>query len=963
MFNFSSAIRSVPVNLPLAVVACLALSLGSACSSPGSRPFSSLPEQSAGAPLEEPDEQGNGDPAEPLQAMENSPSGAGFLEPWELHRAAAAGDVARVKQLVDEHPGRINDQDPRSGFTALHEAARRGHAGVVQVLMAAGAEPKLRNKDDMTALGVARQEGHLEIVEIFTDADFAEPLQTMENSPSESRELHRAAAAGDVESVKRLIDENPDEINSKDSHSGLAPLHEAARAGHADVAQVLIAAGADPNDTTTHGNQTPLHLAAKVGAEEVCKILLEAGAKPWLEDEDGATAIEVAIQKDNVELVKLFVDANVDLSIRALDLAASNNNIEIMKVLLELRSGRYLDSALHLAAYNGHTEMAKLLVQAGAYVMTENFDHKKTPIDLAYEQGHVNLAQMLERTPELLEAVTAGDVGTVEQLIDEEQSVNVRHPLDGYTPLHEAVRMGHTDVVQVLLDAGADVYLRDKNYASALDIALEKGYIEIAKILSNAGGYINIHHIGHVFESAVSNRNIELVKFLTEKNLLGYELINNSNHDSRDVMNEKSLTPLHVAAANGYTEIAKLLVQAGAYVMAQNNDNKTPIDLAYEQGHVSLAQMLEKTLKLREAAVTGNVEKVKELLAAGVLTGAKDPTGATVLYRVIEAYLEPPYSSASYPATEGHIDIIRALIEAGAKVDSFTRWGRMHEDLNFSSATPLHVAAVAGHPEIVRLLIEAGKDINGYINFRNHRNYHNALSLGLEENPNQEVAKLLIQAGADVNAFNFFNRTPLHTVAAMHEDVTMSVNIATALINAGANLNPKTSRSNSLSFHVGYTPLHTAASVNHIEMVKLLIKHGANINSKDESDNSPLHLAIYNGHGKLAKLLIESGAYIHSRNYNGNTPIQMAAHAGLPGVIQQLIEAGSPVNVQDQVGDTPLHDAALQGQVEAAQVLLEAGADVNATNNAGKTPLHLAEQQGHGSLAETLKAAGGQRGG
>ena len=910
MSSFRNGTKWVPATLPLAVVLSLVLSLVSAYGQP-----SALPGQSGGAPLEETDEQGNGDPAEPLQTMENSPS-----EPWELHRAAA-GDVESL----------------------------------------------------------------------------------LANGSAETRSrLHRAAGIGDVESVKRLIGENPDGINSKDSPGGLTPLHEAARAGHGDVAQVLIAAGADPNDTTTHGNQTPLHLAARIGAEEVCKILFEAGAGLWFEDEDEdeTTAMEVAIQENNVELVKLFADANVKWLSRprpyrfninylhspllvALHSAASNNNIEIMKVLLENRKiwlrevdkefgGLYFEdildggdrsvnnTALHLAAYNGHTEIARLLIQAGAYVMTENGDHK-TPIDLAYEQGHVNLAQMLERTPELLEAVTAGNVGTVEQLIDEEQSVNVKHPLDGYTPLHEAARMGHTDVVQVLLDAGADVYLQDKNHATALDIAFEKGYIEIAKILSNADGYIN-KRIDHVLESAVSNGNTELVKILTEKGL-PYELINNSNTDVRDITHEKSLTFLHVAAANGYTEIAKLLVQAGAYVVAKNNDNKTPIDLAYEQGHVSLAQMLEKTLKLREAAVTGNVEKVKELLAAGVLTGAKDPTGATVLYRVIEAYLKPPYSSASYPATEGHIDIIRALIEAGAKVDSFTRWGRMHEDLNFSSATPLHVAAVAGQPEIVRLLIEAGKDINGYINFRNHRNYHNALSLGLKENPNQEVAKLLIQAGADVNAFNFSNKTPLHTVAAMHEDVTMSVNIATALINAGANLNPKVSRSNSLSFHVGYTPLHTAASVNHIEMVKLLIKHGANINSKDEADNSPLHWAIYNGHGKLANLLIESGAYIHSRNYNDNLPIQVAAHAGLPEVIQQLIEAGSPINAQDQVGDTPLHDAALQGQVEAAQVLIEAGADVNATNNAGKTPLHLAEEQGHDSLAEALKAAGGQRGG
>ena len=929
MFSFLNGTKWVPATLPLAVVFSLVLSLVSAYGQP-----SALPGQSAGAPLEEPDEQGNGDPAEPLQATENSPP-----ESRELHRVAAAGAVESL----------------------------------------------------------------------------------LANGSAETRSrLHRAAGIGDVESVKRLIGENPDGINSKDSPGGLTPLHEAARAGHGDVAQVLIAAGADPNDTTTHGNQTPLHLAAKIGAEEVCKILLEAGAGLWFEDEDDTTAMEVAIQEGNVELVKLFADANVKWLSRpkpyrfyadlrspplgTLHLAASNNNTEIMKVLLENRkiwlrevnkkSGwlieedmldkgdRFINNtALHLASYNGHTEIAKLLVQAGAYVMTENGDHK-TPIDLAYEQGHVNLAQMLERTPELLGAVTAGDVGTVEQLIDEEQSVNVKHPFDGYTPLHEAARMGHTDVIQVLLDAGADIYLQDKNNATALDIAIEKGYVEIAKTLKDADGLINKDNKSSL-KSAVSNGNTEMVKIITEYLIenarkkersiypsINYNIDNYDHYAAIDnITHGTSL--LHVAAANGYTEIAKLLVQAGAYVMAQNNDSKTPIDLAYEQGHVSLAQMLEKTLKLHEAAVTGDAEKVKELLAAGVLTDAQDSVGATVLYRVIEGYVESLDSfdieETLYPVAEGHMDVVRALIEAGAKVDSFTRWegtsrGFMHRSLNFSNATPLHVAAMAGRPEIVRLLIEAGKDINGYLDFRNHRNYHNALSLGLEENPNQEVAKLLIQAGAEVNAVNGLEETPLHTVATMHEDVTMSINIATALINAGANLNSKTSRLSSFSFRVGYTPLHTAASVNHIEMVKLLIKHGANINSKDEADNSPLHLAIYNGHGKLAKLLIESGAYIHSRNYNDNLPIQMAAYAGLPEVIQQLIEAGSPINAQDQVGDTPLHDAALQGQEEAAQVLLEAGADVNATNNAGKTPLDLAERQGHDSLTEILKAAGGQQG-
>ena len=875
-----------------------------------------------------------------------------------------------------------------------------------------------------------------------SNGDPISPLLVIENSPSETGELyvsaqarnlgsrnrkalHVAAAAGDVEWVKRLISENPDRINEKDSH-GLTPLHEAARKGHADVVEVLIAAGADPNDPTTHGNQTPLHLAAGMSSAEVCKVLLEAGAELWPTDEEATTAIGVAIQEGHVEIVRLLAEANVrrlsrpivNLSNLSLPLlnglhqAASGNNTEIMEIMLANRrdwikqhnnlfgAGHWeeediLDrgdnannnTALHRAAHNGSTEIARLLVRAGADITVQNRDNK-TPATLADEQGHGSLARMLGHFPKLHEAVAAGDPEDVKQLMAEEQSTNMKHPRDGYTPLHEAARQGRPEVVQVLIDAGADIYLKDKNNRTVLDIALEEGHIEIAKILINADGII--YDTKPLLQSAVSNGQIEMVKVLTEYLIedarkLGRSLYqdinyNIDNHDYYATIDET--TPgrslLHVAATNGYTEIARILMQAGAYVMAKNNNNKTPVDLADEKGHGNLAQMLEQVPALRAAAVAGDAEKVRQLLAADAPTDAQDSHGATVLYRVIETYLEPahldPFGSTEedgfrplHPATEGHMEVVRLLIQAGAKVDSVTRWGNMHRSLTLSNSNPLHVAALAGQPEIVGLLIESGQDINGYLDFRNHRDAHNALSLALRNNPNEEVAELLIQAGVDVNAphqvGSGFRDTPLHTVAAMGEEITMSVNIAKALINAGANLNAKLGQPNTLALGVGRTPLHQAASVNHIAMVKLLLENGASVNVKDDFDNSPLHLAIHEGHGKLAKLLIESGAYIHSRNDNGNLPVQVAAFAGLPDVITLLIDAGSPINAQDQAGDTPLHDAAAQGHVEAAQVLVGAGADVNATNNAGETPLDLAEQGGHGSVAEVLKAAGGQQGG
>ena len=920
MLNLPNGIKSVPTTLPLAVVFCLALALGGACSGRGLRP-SSAPQQLTGTPLHEPAERGPGDPAKSLLASENEP--------------------------------------PEPG------------------------------------------------------------------------ELHLAAAAGDVEGVKRLVGKNPDGVNEKDSR-GFTPLHEAAREGHTEVVHVLVAAGANPNDATTNGNQTPLHLAARIGSAEVCKALLAAGAELWPKDDEGTTAIGVAIQEGHVEIVRLLADANVkrlshpisntyNLSLPLLDglhQAASSNNTEIMEIILEnrrrliekdsnfimyWREEDILDrgdkannnTALHMAARNGSMEIARLLVQAGADATVQNGDNK-TPAALADEQGHKALARMLEQIPKLFEAVAAGDLEAVKRLVEEEQATNRRHPRDGHTPLHEAARQGRLEVVQVLLKAGADLSLRDKSGedgkgATALAIAIEEGHLEIAGILRNAGGLTN-HSVNSSLKSAVFNGHTEMVRFLTEYliedgkrgNRSVYQNVNfdvdkdiNSYYNALDEVNlGQSL--LHVAAANGSTEIARLLVQAGAYVTAKNNDHNTPMDLAREQGHEDLAQMLEQVTALREAAVAGDAGKVGQLLAAGTPTEAQDPRGRTTLYHVVETYLEPahldPFGISSIeednsrplqPATEGRMEVVRLLVQAGANVGAVTRWGNMHGELTLSNSNPLHVAALAGQAEIVGLLIEAGKDINGYLNFRNHRNAHNALSLALQNNPNEEVAKLLIQAGADVNAPHQmgvgFLDTPLHTVAAMHEDVTMSISIAKALIDAGANLNSTISRSSTLSFGVGHTPLHKAASVNHIEMVKLLLENGANINVKDDSDHSPLHLAIHGGHGELAKLLIESGAYIHSKNYNGNLPVQVAAFAGLPDVIKVLVEAGSPVNAQDQVGDTPLHDAALQGHVETTQVLLGAGADVNIKNNERKTPLDLAEQHGHGSVAEVLKAAGGER--
>ena len=432
------------------------------------------------------------------------------------------------------------------------------------------------------------------------------------------------------------------------------------------------------------------------------------------------------------------------------------------------------------------------------------------------------------------------------------------------------------------------------------------------------------------------------------------------------VEDAKANTLLHVAAANGHGAVANLLLQAGAAVTAQNNDNNTPADLARQHGHESLAQRLERIPALLEAAAAGDVAQVETLLAAGVYVNAHGPgrgLGPTPLHHAAE---------------KGYAHMAHLLVEAGANVNA-----RVPEDFY---NTPLHLAAHGGHAAVVKLLIEAGAGLDKQaedastpllLATGNERREPEPIRLlllaGADPNiPNRygrtplfrvvqngeaELGRLLLQAGADVNAADRYGATPLRFAAERG-----SVDIAEALLSAGAAVNPVPSSLPTL--YDGNTPLLAAVGGrNPTAMVALLIQHGVDVNLKDEHGVAPLHRAIHSGHGDLARLLIEAGADVQARNHAGNTPVQVAAFAGLPEVIKLLVEAGAPVNVPDQVGDTPLHDAALQGQVEAARVLLDAGARVNAANNAGKTPLDLARQHGHENVVAVLQAAGGQQGG
>ena len=107
------------------------------------------------------------------------------------------------------------------------------------------------------------------------------------------------------------------------------------------------------------------------------------------------------------------------------------------------------------------------------------------------------------------------------------------------------------------------------------------------------------------------------------------------------------------------------------------------------------------------------------------------------------------------------------------------------------------------------------------------------------------------------------------------------------------------------------TPVHVAVDNNQIDMVKLLVKYGADVNILGFTDRTPLQTAIFRGNLELVKYLAgEAGANPNIQNSYGNTALHMAVSKDRLDIVKYLVEeAGADVNAQNKTGETPLDHA------------------------------------------------------
>ncbi len=266
-------------------------------------------------------------------------------------------------------------------------------------------------------------------------------------------------------------------------------------------------------------------------------------------------------------------------------------------------------------------------------------------------------------------------------------------------------------------------------------------------------------------------------------------------------------------------------------------------------------------------------------------------------------------------------------IRNGADVNAVDKYG----------TTPLMAPAGYDRPEIVSILIKTGakidyRDEDGQTALMHHASY----------NVKIESTQLIIEAGADVNAQdNSGTSVLMHAVGSMANYGNPA--LVPILVEKGAKINYRDPNGNTVLQHAAYT-------VNNLEFIENLLKHGADPRIKNNGGATPLMAAASTSDARTVKLFLDLGLPVEEEDEQGFTAFMHASmNNGDPEVFKILLKAGAEVDKRNAGGVTPLMNAVTAPcpSPEVLRVLVQGGAKVNAVDNEGRTALMRAAQHAY----------------
>ena len=502
-------------------------------------------------------------------------------------------------------------------------------------------------------------------------------------------------------------------------------------------------------------------------------------------------------------------------------------------------------TALHWAAVNGNSEMAKLLIYAGAGVNSLTRLGAYTPLHLASQVGHAGVAKVLLDGGADANALTStgavsalhfaagsGNVELITALVDRGADANRAEQQWGHTPLMFAAAKGRTAAVRTLLERGADVGITgrviDMVQLEAEDRARRRRRSEIEKVL----GYVPTAPPSQPVAAQVREPTPAPARPKEPGPVIG---------TAAQVGGYGGMTALTLAAREGHIETTKALLDGGADInQVSAGDHTVPLLMAAINGQFDLAMML---------------------LERGADPRMASDAGTTPLFATIDRQWTPISHGLAAPADymkqqTTYLELMEALLEAGADVNArlnYTLWhietGGKLLSLDWMGATPFFRATHGLDLPAMKLLVRYGADphiptINPIEGRRDYdsggiREVCGAVGRGCEAKENDPSGLSPVPDGGP-------GIYPIHVASGF-------------------------------AYGDGFVGnIHRFVKNGWLPAVKYLVdSFGADVNTREYAGDTPLHNAAARGDNEMILYLVEKGADVMAVNRNGLTTVDM----------------------------------------------------------------------------------------